>query len=282
MIQKINKYSRAGIHLLNYPLNIGFKSSPLMLRHYRKKISIDRKVGNFIIKTVDHRYELMKAMRLRYKSFLQNDTKFNIFPKYEIDEYDILADHLIVIDEKNSKVCATCRLLYSEWTNIFYSEKEFDISRFKNTPGEKLEIGRACVHSKYRNGRAINLLWHGISEYIRLLKPQYLFGCSSIKTMEPDMIRKVTHYLKDHTSYSYDIKPLDNYNVRNMHPGSTMNKDSEIENIIPPLLRVYLQCGAEVHGNPALDVEFSCIDFLTILNFEEMRGPFKKRYFESH
>ena len=49
--------------------------------------------------------------------------------------------------------------------------------------------------------------------------------------------------------------------------------------LLPPLLRSYLQAGSKVHGAPALDKDFQCIDLLTILDLRSVQGSYARRYF---
>ena len=45
-----------------------------------------------------------------------------------------------------------------------------------------------------------------------------------------------------------------------------------------PLLQFYLKCGAQVCGEPALDKACKCIDYLTILDKEQMDAGAKRKY----
>ena len=55
---------------------------------------------------------------------------------------------------------------------------------------------------------------------------------------------------------------------------------SDIKGLIPPLLRSYFTAGAKVYGEPALDLDFKCIDFLTILDVNNLTSGYKRRYFK--
>jgi putative hemolysin len=48
---------------------------------------------------------------------------------------------------------------------------------------------------------------------------------------------------------------------------------------IPPLFRVYLEMGAKVCSEPAIDRQFGVIDFLIVLDLEELDGRTQKRMF---
>jgi putative hemolysin len=52
-------------------------------------------------------------------------------------------------------------------------------------------------------------------------------------------------------------------------------------NIRPPrLLRAYLSIGARICGPPAIDREFKTIDFLTLLDFDQMPRVVRSRFLE--
>ena len=49
----------------------------------------------------------------------------------------------------------TYRLIHSHYSTKFYSQNEFDLTRFLQIDGVKLEMGRACTHAQFRNGRTM-------------------------------------------------------------------------------------------------------------------------------
>ncbi len=53
----------------------------------------------------------------------------------------------------------------------------------------------------------------------------------------------------------------------------------DIESHLPPLLRSYLQAGATIASEPALDSFFGCVDFLTILDLSAVNPKYQRRYF---
>ena len=55
------------------------------------------------------------------------------------------------------------------------------------------------------------------------------------------------------------------------------NKE-EVAKKIPALLGSYFKAGAKLAGEPAIDREFHCIDFLTVLKIEDMSPAFKGKY----
>jgi putative hemolysin len=151
--------------------------------------------------------------------------------------------------------------------------------------GNKLELGRACVHRDFRTGAVINLLWRGVSEYMKKVESKYLFGCSSIHTTNVFDIALVYNYFKT-LNYSPDelrVYPNDEYRLRHFDRylngiGDTEGKEDKIRNLIPTLLKGYIRMGSKVCGEPALDFKFRCADFFTILDLEQLNLSFVKKY----
>lgn len=244
---------------------------------YRPKQTFCIETQKYRLKTVTTKDELIAVFRLRYLSFLEQvESSVGLF---DLDEFDHLCDHLVILCKESGKVVGTYRVLCSHYSDKFYSEGEFNLSRFLNTPGTKLELGRACIDPDHRNGHAIDLLWKGIGKYIGLTQASYLFGCSSIKTVEAQMASNIHEYFQERGELSdeFKIQPTTHFqiNFEKCSKGSVV----DVKSWIPSLLRSYLTAGAKVHGLPALDREFECIDFLTILSIDNLSSAFKRRYF---
>ena len=53
-------------------------------------------------------------------------------------------------------------------------------------------------HSKLpgmRNGIVMNLLWRGVGAYMKNIDARYVFGCASIKTVEPAITCAIYNHL---------------------------------------------------------------------------------------
>src|SRR5690606_30028622 len=101
----------------------------------------------------------------------------------DIDAYDALCDHLLVIDHGvKAKVVGTYRLLRQEVADRhrgFYTAGEYDIAPLlRSHPDLRfLELGRSCVLKPYRNKRTVELLWHGIWTYVLHHRIDVMIGC---------------------------------------------------------------------------------------------------------
>jgi len=246
------------------------------MKNFRAHIPITIEKKNFVVKTADSREELHAALKLRHDVFLSELLKKSKRSGIDKDRFDKLCDHLIIIDKRTNMLIGTYRLQSSLFTSKWYTATEFHMKHIKRLPGTKLELGRACVHPEHRNGVTIALLWEGISAYIKASGTNYLFGCSSIKTTDHAQIREIYRYLlqNGHLSHEHRVRPRTKYKIRgmlkNMPDPETMTP-SQMKAMIPSLLASYLKAGAKVCGSPALDKNFKCIDFLTLLDVSNLQ-----------
>ena len=255
------------------------------MREFKPKVRLFVDSRKYIIKTTDNIFELEKALELRYEVFYRETLNKDNLSRIDIDKFDVLSDHLIIIDKKLGEVVGTYRLICSEFSDDFYSETEFSMDSIKAAPGIKIELGRACVHRDYRNGTAIALLWKGLSEYIKSLHAKYLFGCSSVGTTNAIEISLIYKYIKElHLSdEEMRVFPKGKYKLKEI--GHHMEafqkfgiKSESIREFIPPLLKSYLKAGSVICGEPALDKKFKCADFFTVLDLGILADTYEKRY----
>ena len=255
------------------------------LRQFTPKVSIFIENRRFIIKTVEDTNELEKALNLRYEVFYKEALNKSSFIHIDADKYDLICDHLIIIDKEIDSVVGTYRLISSTFSDKFYSESEFLMQNIKNVSGIKLELGRACVDRRYRNGLAIALLWKGISEYMKKVEAKYLFGCSSISTTNIIEISLIYKYIKElHLSTdAYRVYPKPKYRIKEIdyyqEAFDKFNINTRaIADFIPPLLKSYFKAGSVICGEPAFDNKFKCADFFTVLDIDTLSRSYDKRY----
>ncbi len=154
-------------------------------------------------------------------------------------------------------------------------------------PGVKLELGRACIHKDFRRGVLISLLWRGIAEYMAATEARTLFGCATVKTDDPRNAALLTRYfeekdrilpgLRTRPTLAYTM-PMLSYFLDEVHSPLSLAQKEHAEQLLPPLCRAYLKIGSSIGGEPAWDQEFQCIDFLTILNREDLNKSLWRRF----
>lgn len=257
------------------------------IHKFKPKVEIFSEIGPMILKTVSTVEELKAALRLRYEVFHHEMIGKKRAVGIDVDEFDFLCDHLIIVNKKTNQVIGTYRLNCTSYSESFYSSREFNLNRILSQKGTKLELGRACIHKDFRSGFVISLLWRGIAEYMTASNSQILFGCASIKTQSPreaallyrhffEEGRMTPEYFAPPTA-PFTMPELDLW-VRYFNGPLTEHEKAEVKQLIPPLCRAYLKIGAYVGGEPAWDNEFKCIDFLTILHREDLNRTLWKRY----
>ena len=253
------------------------------LRSYTAKVGIYLETETYLIKTAECADEIDELLKLRHRVFLQElQGKRKLF-RIDLDRHDLACDHLMIIDRITGRAVGTYRLLSSHFFDAFYSEGEFQIDRVKELPGAKLELGRACIEPNHRNGMVIQLLWRGITEYMKRTETRYLFGCSSVQTLDPYDIRSTTFALRRFgpTEESLGIYPKKGYRPDEFDMDLTTQSDTDPKPELPPLVLSYLRAGAKMAPTPAVDWDFGCVDFFTLLDRETLSAPFQRKYFGS-
>lgn len=219
--------------------------------------------------------ELRAAQSLRYRVFnVELDEGLNESHRQclDVDKYDLQCDHLIVLDRKTEDVIGTYRIQTYEKAiqrHGLYTSDEFDLSSIpEEILKQTVEVGRACIQKEHRNGRVLYLLWRGIAKYMEMTSLRYLLGCCSIKSTDPAEGWAVWDYLREndhiHSSLRVDTK--------NDYQCPEVDRDSEAgKNVtLPELFNLYINLGAKTLSKPALDTAFKTIDFMILVDLENL------------
>lgn len=207
--------------------------------------------------------------------------------RLDYDQYDAVCDHLTIVHQPTQKVVGTYRINFSENSVRFYTESEFEISEWIDQQTQPfIELGRACIHKNHRRGAVISLLWRGIAQYMKLVQAEKLLGCSSIKVTDSRSAALVFKYFEIHGALSNEIfNPHPKYQIKDFlfwmmvfTQGLNEQQMIEAEEKIPSLLKSYIKAGAKICSYPALDLDFNCIDFMTMLKRSELDQKLVKKY----
>jgi putative hemolysin len=194
----------------------------------------------------------------------------------DADPFDAVCDHLMVEHTSTREVVGTYRLQTGRMAAAnrgYYSEQEFDFAPFEPVRDQVIELGRACVHRAHRNLNVLGLLWKGIADYARERGGRYLCGCSSLTSQDPrDGAAVYAELCRKHLAPApFRTRPRPAWEC-------SLAQLAEPTPKVPKLLRAYLSVGAKICGPPALDREFKTIDFLTLLDLEQLPGPARSRF----
>jgi putative hemolysin len=220
--------------------------------------------------------EIAAAQRLRFRVFTDEigATLRTPVAGHDVDAFDDVCDHMIVVDEHTDTVVATYRLLPPGRTDIRYADSEFDLAPLAPIADQLVETGRSCVDPQHRDGAAINLLWAGIARYMHLHGMRYLGGCASVGLDDGGTTATGFRTL----AFAKHLAP-DAWRVRPRRPW--VAPDTVVTTTrpkIPPLLRGYLRLGAWIGGEPAFDPDFDCADFYVLLDVTRIDARYLRHF----
>jgi putative hemolysin len=224
--------------------------------------------------------EIHAAQALRFEVFnleLNEGLPQSYATGRDADPFDAVCDHLLVEHVATRQIVGTYRLQTGRNAakNLgYYSAQEFEFSVFEPLRAEIIELGRACVHKQHRNLIVLGLLWKGIADYAKERGARYLLGCSSITSQDAAVGASAYAELcrKKHIAdIQWQTRPMAKY-------ACALDRLAEDGAAIPKLLRAYLTIGAKICGPPALDHEFQTIDFLTMVDLQQLTPSARERF----
>ena len=236
-----------------------------------------------VIKTAESPDEVRRALRLRYDVFCAEVLRRTNPQQLDLDRFDSICDHLLVVETGTGRVVGTYRLNSSRDAD-YYSRQEFDIGAILRLEGNMLEIGRGCVAKDCRNRGVFMMLWKGIAEYMRCAGARYLFGCSSMPAgADIERVAALYGYLlrKHYSSEERRVYPLKPSPAREIlvrtRPEHSAREEAASRRLLP-LLSIYLHAGAVICGEPAYDEDFQTYDFFTLLDVEALTNAGNKLF----
>ncbi len=245
--------------------------------------------------------EIDAAQALRYHVFYE---EMSAIPDAEtratrrdVDRFDSFCDHLLVVDHKLADgsledifrpeaVVGCYRLLRQSVANRnggFYTASEFDIAPLLARAGpdiQFLELGRSCVLPPYRTRPTVELLWHGIAQYVASRNLDVMFGCASFESTEPADLAIPFSYL-----YHYHLTPADWY-VRalparftemNLIPKSEINA-KQAWRMLPPMIKGYLRAGCYIGDGAVIDRQFGTTDVLIVFPVAQIAERYATKF----
>ena len=207
----------------------------------------------------------------------------------DIDGFDAVCDHLLVIDRRRGAgaagIVGTYRLIRREAAarhGGFYSAAEYDIAPLVAYPGNVLELGRSCVDAQYRNRPTMQLLWRGIASYVFRYEIALMFGCA--KHSGHRIPRAMA------TSLSLSVLPSSGSaslcararcrNVMSICGCCSADKVDPRVGLagLPPMIKGYLRLGGFVGDGAVIDHEFHTTDVCIIVKTDLITDKYAQHY----
>ncbi|MEI8026619.1 MAG: GNAT family N-acyltransferase [Pseudomonadota bacterium] len=219
--------------------------------------------------------EIKDVISLRTAVFAREYKRQIIALKSDLDRYDRNARHLIVKDESTNKVVAGYRLIEGQSADEYYSSSEFDLSQLMDFNGKKLELSKAVVHRNYRTGKTLQLLWKGLLKYAEFRRIDFLFGIPSVQTTCQQEANSILDWFRSNGHFSESIaEPHGEFKTS----GKLRLNYSDVSEVIPSLLKVYLKSGARIVSGPAIDLKYKCTDYLMVLPLDQLGEKFRNKF----
>ena len=231
------------------------------------------------------------SQAVRYKVFYE---EFGATPnkqmrtkKRDINEFDSITDHLIVMDKTlpdgPEQIIGTYRLLrqqVAEQYGKFYTSDEYNIQPLIDNQQGLLELGRSCVLPEYRTRPVLQKLWEGIAHYITDHNISLMFGCASITGTDVNKVSEMLAYLHHYHQAPPEICPKAieaRYVDMNLHCKEDLNAKLIFVSL-PPLLKGYLRLGAYIGDGAVVDHQWNSIDVCIILPSSVVHEKYVKHY----
>lgn len=251
------------------------------------------RVGQLDVRLATSEEEVAAAQALRYAIFYDEmgaqPTARHLATGRDIDDYDSVCDHLLVIDhglDGQPRVVGTYRLLRQSVAMAhrgFYSAGEFDLSPLiAHVPAGRqlLELGRSCVAPEYRNNTTITLLWRGIASYLQAHQVSHLFGCASLTGADPEVHAAELSYLYHHHLAQPEMRAraLPQHHVEMNRLAATAYDPRLASRALPPLVKGYLRVGASIGDGAFVDRQFNTVDVFVVMPVDRITSRYAERF----
>jgi len=228
--------------------------------------------------------EVEEAQRLRYAVFAEElgarlpQTQLSAARRIDRDAFDPYCEHLIARDLDSGEVVGTYRILTPDAARAagsYYSEQEFDLARLAHLRARMVEVGRSCVHPDYRSGGAILMLWSALIRFMGQRGHEYLFGCASMGMADGGHAAAATWrrvQARHLAAPEYRVFPHCRLPVEALE----VSCDESPRPAMPPLVKGYLNIGAQICGEPAWDPDFNTADLPVLLSVSNMTQRYRR------
>lgn len=245
--------------------------------------AVNQSAGHYRVRLARNDDELDAVFGLRFRVFnleLDEGLEASYKTARDEDQFDRQCHHLIVEDLRDRNIVGTYRMqdaAMAQSGHGFYSQGEYDLSPISESIlPTAIELGRACIDEAHRNTRVLFLLWRGLAAYMIAGRHRYFFGCCSLTSQHSG--EGIALHRKLHADGMIDER----YLVTTQPDYRCVWLDKALPQAprIPKLMRLYLGYGARIISPPAIDREFSTIDYLALFDLSALSDAHRKLFLE--
>lgn len=256
--------------------------------------SVLGRLGTLEVRLAASLAEIAAAQEVRYRVFFEElgarSNEADLLDSRDSDRFDPICDHLLVFDTAldgpaHRRIVGTYRLLRQEIAEQgwgFYSSDEFEIDHLvaRHPNRSFLELGRSCVLPEYRSKRTIELLWHGISAYIRRHSIAVMTGCASFPGTVPAVHAEALSLLAQGftATQEWSVRAVEGrFRDMDLMPREAISPRSAMA-AMPPLIKAYLRLGARFGEGCVVDYDFGTTDVFVVLPVETISRRYIDHY----
>jgi putative hemolysin len=126
----------------------------------------------------------------------------------------------------------------------------------------------------------MQLLWHGIAEYVLAHEVGLMFGCASLPGVEPEALAVPLSYLYRHhlAPPALRARALPERRVAmNVIPPGDISPRRALH-MLPPLIKGYLRLGGFVGEGAVVDYDFGTTDVCVVVKTEWVTDRYLRHY----
>lgn len=246
------------------------------LNQYRQTLTLPLRhkpaQNQFRFEWVDNLKELQEVQRFRATQF-SHQFGMRFEDGLDQDLYDFGCEHAVLREKWTGEIVAYTRLKLFQGYEIgqSYSAQEFEIVPHLSHLPSVLEIGRTCVHPKFRSGKALSMLWLNLTpKVLWSMRAKYLMGCVSIH-LDDNLAR--AYYTHRQIQQLSDHQTIDIRSKRSFEPERPDYSFPQDERM-PKLFQTYLGMQSKLSKQAFFDEDFKCLDYFVFLEVNKIATSF--------
>ena len=184
--------------------------------------------------------------------------------------FDEHCEHLVVRDVLTDDIVGAYRMLGpvdARRHGGYHADRDFDLALLIVLRDRMVEVDQPCVHPRYPFENVMTYLWSALARYLIEHRLDYILASAGVSLRDGGHVAASIYRM----ACARFMSP-DDYRVfpRRRLPLEGLSDTRKVE--LPPLLKGYLDLGAWVCGEPALNRERGSAEFPILLPLARMQG----------